>query len=260
MNKLSLVMIFLLSACSGEKSPAGVPRCTPGTQTSCACDGGSSGVQVCDSAGSFGPCRCQDAGGSVDVSAPLDVSRDQGALVVDVIDDVSEPLDACATCSYPNARATCINGACSLAGCLDGFADCDGMNLNGCEASTNEAANCGVCRNRCPSGVACVAGACAGACSAPMTWCGRCVDVSSDLRNCGRCDNSCPNDRVCIDGGCRLPCDATTGDCDGNAANGCETRLGTGANCAVCGHRCDAPRVCMEIRGEGGLVTGHLCR
>jgi len=122
----------------------------------------------------------------------------------------------------PGAAGRCAAGVCSVT-CLPGFADCDANPANGCEVSTRDSAmNCGACGNRCaPMGDAAV-----GACSA---------------------------------GRCALVCPAGRGDCDGNAANGCETDTTTSAtNCGVCGVACGTGVSCsagacaVMIRGLGG--------
>jgi hypothetical protein len=64
-------------------------------------------------------------------------------------------------CALPNATAGCAGGACTVALCAPGFADCDGMSGNGCETGTSmNDANCGACGRVCAAGTACMAGAC----------------------------------------------------------------------------------------------------
>ncbi|HEY7118467.1 MAG TPA: hypothetical protein VH475_17895 [Tepidisphaeraceae bacterium] len=63
---------------------------------------------------------------------------------------------------------------------------------------------------------------------------------SSDQIKCkGKCcsapDNAIP---TCTNGACGFACNPGYADCDGNAANGCETALGTDANCGHCGDTC----------------------
>jgi hypothetical protein len=69
------------------------------------------------------------------------------------------------------------------------------------------------------------------------------ADLYGDTKNCGACANICPGGggtpASCTAGMCGLACAAGTGDCDMNAANGCETNLKTDAqNCGACGMNC----------------------
>jgi hypothetical protein len=62
----------------------------------------------------------------------------------------------------PGSAALCANGACAHA-CLPGYADCDAIGENGCEASLDSTTSCGACGVTCdfPGGdVECVAGEC----------------------------------------------------------------------------------------------------
>lgn len=208
--------------------------------------------------------------------APVDAAREDAppvldAVAVDAFDaghlaDDHPMLDAppaevatdagrCALCSYPNARAECSpSGACSLVGCLPGFGDCDGMNANGCETNTNEAANCGACGNACPSGVRCIDGRC-DTCTAGQRWCsGRCVEVNTSDAHCGGCGVACGFAQSCAAGRCA--CSLGFGDCDGNAANGCEARIDTVESCGACGARCPSG-TCTRYFDAG--AQGYAC-
>jgi hypothetical protein len=102
-------------------------------------------------------------------------------------------------CNFANANETCPAGVCGIGSCSSGFANCDGVTTNGCEANLGSTSNSLSCGNVCtfPNGFA----ACTGA-------------------------------------GCLLSvCDVDFGNCDGNAANGCESNLGTDdLNCGSCGY------------------------
>ncbi|MDB4929279.1 MAG: uncharacterized protein JWM10_1763 [Myxococcaceae bacterium] len=64
-------------------------------------------------------------------------------------------------CVLPNATAGCAAGACTIASCAAGFANCDGNAANGCEVDTRTSdTNCGMCGQACGVGLACAAGAC----------------------------------------------------------------------------------------------------
>jgi hypothetical protein len=79
----------------------------------------------------------------------------------------------------------------------------------------------------------------------------RCDTAAHTCVECVR-DDQCPmaaNARVaCVMNACALTCDATFGDCDGDTANGCETRTDrTVAHCGACGRACSgAGSACVE--------------
>ncbi|MGA2449773.1 MAG: hypothetical protein ABTD50_13905 [Polyangiaceae bacterium] len=67
-------------------------------------------------------------------------------------------------CGTANATAFCSAGVCALA-CQTGFADCDGVNGNGCEVQTStDVANCGGCGTACDASehAVCASGQCVG--------------------------------------------------------------------------------------------------
>jgi hypothetical protein len=76
-------------------------------------------------------------------------------------------------------------------------------------------------------------------------------NIATDANHCGSCTNICifPNATAgCVGGGCTLgACASGFGNCDGNAANGCETSLMTSnTNCGACGTRCVGSHVCLN--------------
>ncbi|MBL8680772.1 MAG: hypothetical protein JNK05_16455 [Myxococcales bacterium] len=104
-------------------------------------------------------------------------------------------------CSFPNATASCVGGACVLGTCNSGFANCDGNPANGCETNTQTSAdNCG--------------------------GCGRVCALANAMAACSA-------------GACVLgPCVPNFGNCDGIPANGCEQSLRTLFHCGECGQFC----------------------
>lgn len=78
-----------------------------------------------------------------------------------------------ASCALPNvADPTCTRSACAIHRCADGFADCDGVSVNGCEVQVASDANhCGACGHACGLGMICVAGACTPKCASGSPDC-----------------------------------------------------------------------------------------
>jgi hypothetical protein len=79
--------------------------------------------------------------------------------------DINNDPDHCGSCdhvcSIPNGHATCANGACAIAGCLPGYADCNEIPTDGCEVFTDEDPDhCGACNIACQPGQTCIAGVC----------------------------------------------------------------------------------------------------
>ncbi|MFO0608772.1 MAG: hypothetical protein U0324_36735 [Polyangiales bacterium] len=173
------------------------------------------------------------------------------------------------TCSPPNASPVCNAGACAVASCTAGFADCDGDAANGCEVSARtDVRNCGACGNACnvPHATpACAAGACAvGACDAGWADCNGdagdgCEVDTTTVSNCNACGAACaagPNAAAtCRAGGCGIACAPGFADCDGDAANGCERSTSADvSNCGGCGVTCTSAQRCVS-----GSCTAVTC-
>ena len=191
--------------------------------------------------------------------------------------DTSSSVANCGACGMAClARAgsdvSCVAGSCTYV-CSTGRADCDGNPANGCEVdlSTN-AANCGHCGSVCSypnaAGV-CSSGGCSiGTCT---TGFGNCDGVDgngceTDLRNspthCGACATVCATrsnaNTACSSSLCTSTCAIGFGDCDGNAANGCEADLRiTAANCSACGMVC--PARANAVPGCSASICSFTC-
>ncbi len=189
----------------------------------------------------------------------------------------------CGTCTTtcagaPNAMGTCTASTCGRQ-CNAGFADCDGNAANGCEVTlATDATHCGTCATSCPSAAnadaACTASMCGRQCRAGFADCdgsaanGCEVTLATDAAHCGTCTNACSFAHaaaVCAAGTCGLgTCAAGFGNCDGMAANGCETPIDTGTNCGACGTVCAAGTVCSagtcnSICTGGTTYCGESC-
>ncbi len=85
-----------------------------------------------------------------------------GVFCVDVQGD-SNNCGACGrVCAAPpGRRVSCEAGACLTGACLPGFADCNGIAADGCEADiATDPLNCGSCGSACMAGSSCAAGVC----------------------------------------------------------------------------------------------------
>jgi len=165
--------------------------------------------------------------------------------------DPSTSTSHCGGCNVacpvvPNGTTACAAGACKLT-CKTLFHACAGA----CVAQTDPTA-CGPACTACPvpvGGVAtCVADVCGVTCTAPNRLCaGSCAAESPT--SCGAACTVCPvpaaATATCTASVCGFTCTAGFGNCDANAANGCEANLDTDpANCGGCGKPCAAPKVC----------------
>jgi hypothetical protein len=172
---------------------------------------------------------------------------------------------SCAPCALARATPTCVAGACAVASCDSGFADCNGSGADGCETDLSRPASCGACDVVCPvvanATVACAIGVCTTTCGAPFRACaGRCV-APDDPTACGPACVPCPvlpNTRAtCATNVCGLACAPGFGDCDLQLLNGCETPLGTSPlHCGACGQACPsgvcAAGTCVPPKSDAG--------
>ena len=157
-------------------------------------------------------------------------------------------------CSFANASGVCTGGACVISACNTGFANCNAITSDGCEININTStSNCGACGNLCSVANAtagCTGGSCSiSACNSGFANCnvnsadGCEINISTNTSNCGTCGNVCPPrtnaSALCTGGTCTISCNAGFGNCNANAADGCEVILSTNAaNCGACGNVC----------------------
>jgi hypothetical protein len=191
---------------------------------------------------------------------------------------------SCAARMLPNvATPACNAGMCAVGVCAANFANCDMAAANGCEVNTQTSTDhCGGCGRQCatpPNAVpVCRAGACDFTCMAGFSDCDRnpangCeTNLNTDARNCMMCGRACPTQpgqtATCSGGTCgftmTLMCPAGTGNCDMNAANGCETNTVNGVanmsqidHCGACGNTCNFPFAAS--RCLGGTCAIGMC-
>ncbi|MFO0627329.1 MAG: hypothetical protein U0325_17090 [Polyangiales bacterium] len=160
-------------------------------------------------------------------------------------------------CTLVHAVSRCASGACAIASCESGFADCDGNAANGCEVDLRTTVtHCGGCGQSCSlvnATARCDGGRCAvAACAQGFADCdgnaanGCEVDLRTSVTSCGACGAACTvrnGTGVCAGGQCGVGACATGfADCDGNLANGCEVRLSDDpSNCGACRNTCVLP-------------------
>ena len=206
-----------------------------------ACKGGTCGIGTCN-AGYL------DCDGNAATGCEVNSTKD---------------LTNCGACGkvcpgIANGTGACSAGACTIASCLQGYADCDKAVNNGCEVSLqNDVNNCSTCGKVCPGvpggAPACSAGVCGvGQCVLPQKDCdgnaanGCEVNLSNDPKNCGTCSFVCPavpnGAPGCASSTCSVgSCTAPYQNCDANVVNGCESNSLTDlANCGKCGTKCAA--------------------
>ncbi len=179
--------------------------------------------------------------GGASLTDALDASRvDHGPIPdVGVVLDMPTPLSVDVpgmdAPSNPVDSGVCAPGTmvCGASGCVD---------------VRSSASHCGMCGRACVMGELCVAGVCRADCPPPNALCGgagamMCVNLQDDVRNCGACGNVCAvinATPTCTAGVCRIgTCGVPFGDCDNNAANGCEVNTSTSVmHCGRCGMGC----------------------
>jgi len=147
-------------------------------------------------------------------------------------------LNNCGACGNscpgaPHSTPACVNATCQLASCTQGFSDCDGSAVNGCEVPTgSDNANCGACGNACAMGLVCRNSAC----------------------TCPNCNFPNAKSR-CVNGVCALgACLPGWGDCNAVAKDGCENPLSDDANCGGCGLACQMGQHCFSGQCQDKFV------
>ena len=137
-------------------------------------------------------------------------SRCGGACV-----DTLAANDHCGACDSPCRAAVgevarCVAGMCTTR-CAEGFGDCDGDRLTGCEVNlTDSVLHCGACGRGCNvlmgGTTRCEMGRCVEQCPGSRSVCGaRCVDLNTDSTHCGACGRVCATGESCMGGRCLGP-------------------------------------------------------
>jgi len=242
-------------ACGGD-----TPYCGPHkTCVACTQDSHCPTGMVCVTAGqtSFCASGCHDDG-----RCGGGTTRCCGGECTDTATDARN-CGACASpCAYANGTATCSASACASGTCNPGWADCNQLAGDGCEANlAADPANCGGCGTTCtlPNATTACATTCyIAACTFGWADCddtagnGCETPVLTDPKNCGSCGYSCPTvphaQNTCVEANCALTaCTVGFADCDGRPDNGCEVGIARDAtNCGGCGITCTVDQVCVN--------------
>ncbi len=209
--------------------------------------------------GRDGTAQARDAGVSREDAAQADTGMacDQRAESCNGLDDdcdgQTDEREAVDDCSFDNGIAVCAQGRCRLFSCTGDWVDCDGEEDNGCEARLDVPDSCGACGRICSlshATPACDQARCVVA-QCDQGW-GDCNLLARDGCekalpsgvSCGACASECDLPGVSVhgcdaDGDCVIiDCEAGHDDCDDAPGNGCETALGTVADCGGCGDLC----------------------
>jgi hypothetical protein len=162
--------------------------------------------------------------------------------------------------------ATSCEGFCKITSCDQGFGDCDGDPMNGCEVNfATDDKHCGACTasdaqpgagENCDSlwshaDGSCVEGACVfEGCDTSFEDCSGDESCETDLRlptSCGACGVECGGDQTrtsgtpsCTESGqCQVSCEAGYCNDATDPERPCTKRIGVGVeNCEVCGESC----------------------
>lgn len=182
-----------------------------------------------------------------------------------------------AACRYNRGNAACESGKCVLRDCSAGYGDCDGDHDNGCETDLKSLSDCGACGKACTTPVnslpSCETGKCAVAsCTGPFGDCNEsaadgCEQRLNTAQHCGACGSPCApahGSGNCDSGSCVVTgCEPGWVNCNGLAADGCETRVDSVDQCGACGASCELPHVtrpmCQSVMGQFRCAIDKGC-
>jgi hypothetical protein len=264
----------LLAACAGRIRDA--PR--DAALDRAALDARSDGAVDVTALDVLAPDRVAVDAAPLDAASPAPCPAGQalcGGRCVALSEDLTNCGECGRVCAVPRSSARCSIGACRVGTCETGFGDCNSSADDGCESWLGSTLNCGRCGITCDAARPfCddVRGECVTGCAPGLARCGPiCVDATASVEHCGGCGRACSfanGNARCDAGRCALAsCVDGYADCDGVAANGCETALSTAEHCARCGDRCDAAAPVCDLvarRCTGGCAApttrcGSLC-
>jgi hypothetical protein len=212
----------------------GSPTCTPCAtpNASAACQGRACVIAACNQG--YADCNQDPADG-----CEGDLSRPQTCGACNAVCPPAAPMCAPAGGSF-QCGAGCPPAAPLLCGleCVDP------------QTSPN---HCGVCNNKCPevanATASCTAGTCGFTCQPNYKKCPDKCALPNDPAACGPNCVVCPAptnaQATCAMDACAFTCNMGFGNCNLNAADGCEANLATDPlNCNACGNACPANHTC----------------
>lgn len=254
----SALLVALTGACNAIlDNNAGILVTTEGAGTFPAEDSGTSTpaptTEPVDS-GSTAPIDAATLGDGGLPDCPAGQHRCNGQCV-----STSDPTygcgsPACTPCVVAHGAPACVGGACAVATCDPGFANCNANPADGCEVDLSKPATCGSCTAACPATTpvcAPVGGTyqCGTGCppTAP-TRCGdECVDLLTSANHCGTCPNVCApveNATVaCTTGVCTFTCRPDFRACGGRCTAVTDPAA-CGPGCVVCPPAANARPTC----------------
>jgi hypothetical protein len=151
-------------------------------------------------------------------------------------------------------------GNVTVASCRPGWADCDGVAANGCEASLESPQSCTSCTIHCAAGQVCNPTGCGATCAPALINCsGSCVDTSIDPNNCGSCGyGPCPPNGpwtfgVCVKGSCPPTYVCPSGFVD--TGSQCLDPNWSTQACGSSGHPCPTPTNSWVECDQGACKT-----
>ncbi len=166
------------------------------------------------------------------------------------------------------ADAACIEGACHIVACQEGFSNCDNQVANGCEITESDTScgpSCVSCLERPNSlGGTCTSGVCVLTCEPAFTDCDGSLqngcEREQDFQHCGAACMNCetlPNVKAasCAAAGCVIDaCEWGFANCNQNVIDGCEQALAP----STCGDQCQFD--CTALTGvDEALCLGDRC-
>lgn len=184
--------------------------------------------------------------------------------------DLANDPENCGECRRrcvvpPGFRAACMSGVCWRVGplaCPTGWADCNGLESDGCETDTSSLQNCGACGRVCgyPGAQVRCSGGCIEDAVCLLGWwrCdgirAQCVSIHT-VERCGDCSTRCVAANAtpsCLNLSrgrwyCSFECHGGFGNCDNRDETGCETDLRTSnEHCGSCRVPCASGRRCVN--------------
>lgn len=251
---VAVVVVGLSMLGCGATPGAGVEGCEPGSQVPCSCDGGWTGVQVCEGGvTNWSSCQCPgpDIADSRAVDSSIDMHGDTASLAdpSDASPELGADADALVSPELEvDVVEACGNGSCgnseNVCSCpQDCDSGCSGCCYDGECREGDTSIECGNGGDDCEDcsvlGMQCIKSKC--------TCVPKCAGAQCGSDGCGGSCGACPEGQSCQAGGCSVVCgDSQCGagesvcDCPEDCTGGCsgccfDSQCQNGDNDAQCG-------------------------